>query len=89
MHFLPAALARAKADSALVLTCKAVAMAYFSNKSMLASARSKRVEAYGRALTATNMLLGHEELRKSDETAMCVFLLGVYEVSEKNVCLLP
>lgn len=80
LDFLPDMLVAIHKESPLELACKAVAGAYLSNKAG-EYAVPERVETYGRALTSVNLILRDPERCRDDAALMCVWFMGLYEVS--------
>jgi hypothetical protein len=78
--FLPEALRNSSPDAPSALCCDALAYAFLVNKNSTVEGYATRDEAYGRALAATNKLVGDDELCHRDETAICAWLLSFYEV---------
>lgn len=77
---LPSLLSRCPENSPLILCFEALGIAYLTNRFFSPEAESIRDHAYGRALAAANALVGDAELCRQDETAISVWLLGLYEV---------
>lgn len=81
ISFLPKVLATSPSDGPITLCCNALAFAFLANKACSFAGFAARDEAYGKALAATNKLVGDEWLCQEDETAICAWLLSFYEVS--------
>lgn len=81
--FLPETLRDSSPVAPSALCCNALAYAFLANKHPNDEGYAARDEAYGRALAATNKLVGDEELK--DETAICAWLLSFYEVISKSL----
>lgn len=69
-------------NSPLAMCCEALGIAYLANKFDLDGANTARGQAQGRALAATNVLVGNPDLCKQDETSLCVWLLSLCEVCD-------
>lgn len=80
-EFLPAMLLRQNDEAALTLCCRALGLAFLTNKSGTDTANTIRDRAYGQALAAANGLVGDTVLCRTDEASVSVWLLSLYEVN--------
>ncbi|KAH8698711.1 hypothetical protein BGW36DRAFT_259165, partial [Talaromyces proteolyticus] len=82
--FVPILISEAGEGTPLVLACNAVAYAYMTNIIWFPDGIQYRSSAYGSALAATNSALRDPHNFKSDNTLLCIYLLGLYEVRILN-----
>lgn len=78
-EFLPAMLLRQNDEAALTLCCRALGLAFLTNKSGTDTANTIRDRAYGQALAAANGLVSDPVLCRTDEASVSVWLLSLYE----------
>jgi hypothetical protein len=83
LESLPELVGSATEESCLNLAIRALAKAYASNQrdNLRSNVNNHAVEAYGKALKATNLALKDPILRLQDSTLVSVWLLSVHEVS--------
>lgn len=73
-------LSRAEEGSALHQACVAVGSAYMVNIIRSPNTTVDRAKAYGTALTVIHSAIMDPQQRKSDDTLLAIWLLGLYEV---------
>lgn len=66
--------------SPLIMCCEALGIAFLANRFRSTDAERMRDQAYVRALSATNVLVGDPDLCQQHEAPVSVWLLSLYEV---------
>lgn len=82
--FMPNMVLEAEDNSCIRLCCQALTLALLANKTRTQEAFQLRDEAYGKALKAIHAAIADTVVRQHDQTAISVWLLGVYEASRNS-----